>query len=64
MRGQKATINLAPSLLSLSFNPSCLVLGIGLDLPVGLPLGLPLKMACERDVLCWEELGCTGKDLR
>lgn len=33
--------------------------GIGLDLPIG----LPLKMARERDVLSWEALGCTGKDL-
>ena len=36
-----------------------LVLDTGLDLPVG----HSRKMAREKDVICWEELGCTGKDL-
>lgn len=29
-----------------------------------LPAVHSLKVACEKDVICWEELGCTGKDLR
>lgn len=44
------------------FSPSVcpvLVLDPGMDLLAG----HSLKMAREKDVICWEELGCTGKDL-
>ena len=44
------------------FSPSvCPVLV--LDPGVDLPAGHSLKMAREKGVIYWEELGCTGKDL-
>ena len=48
--------------MGLPFSPPVcpiLVLDPGMDLPAG----HSLKVAREKDVICWEELGCTGKDL-
>ena len=57
--GQKVAYRLGMGLPSSP--PVCpiLVLDPGMDLPAG----HSLKVAREKDVICWEELGCTGKDL-
>ena len=55
--GQKVAYRLGTGLL---FSPSvCPVLM--LDPGVDLPAGHSLKVAREKDVICWEELGCTGR---
>lgn len=57
--GQKVAYSLGAEL---PFSPSvCPVLV--LDPGVDLPAGHSLKVACEKDVICWEELGCAGKGL-
>lgn len=57
--GQKVAYRLGTGL---PFSPSvCPVLV--LDPGVDLPAGHSLKVACEKDVICWKELGCAGKGL-